>query len=133
MEADRHAEDRKPGCLAAARTVAWLIAAAFILCTQALSAFEGTTLRSTDPAPARADAFGKAAVPVSLTAKAGVLRAEHGGAGGDDAWAMNVDAARVAFGDHHGAARLLRPSAPVANAALVAGARTPTGPPGPAV
>lgn len=133
MQADRPTEDCRTGGLAAARTVAWLIAAAFILCTQALSAFDGRTLRWTDPAPARADAFGKAAVPVSLTAKAGVLRAENGGTGGDDAWAMHVDAARLPFGDHHGAARLSRPSAPVANAALVAGARTPTGPPGTAV
>jgi len=115
---------------AALRNCAWLIAAALVLAFQAFAAFDGVVIRSADPAPARADALGKGMVPLSLTAKPGILRAESGGAGGDGAWVIRADAQRIS--PQHGpafAGRAFRTSAPAPNAALVHGARTPTGPP----
>ena len=132
-------EDRNPDTRASTvsrdrpsglRAVAWLIAATFVLALQAFSAFDGAVLPSTESTPARADAFGKGMVPVSLAAKPGILRSESGGPGGDDVWALRADAQRAPQSRGRSiAGRTSRVSAPLPNAALVRGARTPTGPP----
>ena len=119
-----------PGRLA--RLYAWLLVAALLAGAHVASTPAALAVQTSDAERYRIDHLGKGAPPAHLSARPGLVRADPGGTGGDEGWTTRwYGSLRFAGIGASAPSCGSAVAAPRSNAALVDGARTPTGPPSP--